>query len=84
MRDACLADARAAGLAVQDYSEQVIVFQACDAVRLLQQGLENSGGLGVTDELVAGIEEIGTGLRQRPHARTAPPSSGPTGTTGWS
>ncbi|WP_165975436.1 ABC transporter substrate-binding protein [Actinomadura rubrisoli] len=62
VRDGCLADARTAGLAVQKTSDQITVFQACDAVRLLQQGLTKSGGLGGTEKLVAGIETIGTGF----------------------
>ncbi|MEU7003589.1 ABC transporter substrate-binding protein [Nonomuraea sp. NPDC046570] len=60
VREACLADARTAGLAVQKIAVQITVFQACDAVRLLQQGLINSGGLGGTEKLVPGIEKIGT------------------------
>ncbi|MGW0810652.1 ABC transporter substrate-binding protein [Nonomuraea sp. NPDC002799] len=62
VRESCLADARAAGLAVQKITDQLTVFQACDAVRLLQQGLTNSGGLGGTEKLVPGIEKIGTGF----------------------
>lgn len=60
VRAACLADARTAGLAIQKLTDQVTVFQTCDAVRLLQQGLENSGGLGGTEKLVAGVEKLGT------------------------
>ncbi|MFI6503943.1 ABC transporter substrate-binding protein [Nonomuraea typhae] len=60
VRESCLADARAAGMAVQKLADQVTVFQACDAVRLLRQGLANSGGLGGTEKLVPGIEKIGT------------------------
>ncbi|MFI6603650.1 ABC transporter substrate-binding protein [Nonomuraea sp. NPDC050536] len=60
VRAACLADARAAGMAVQKIADQITVFMACDAVRLLQQGLTNSGGLGGTEKLVPAIEKIGT------------------------
>jgi hypothetical protein len=60
VREACLADARTAGLAVQTLTDQITVYQACDAVRLLAEGLTNSGGLGGTEKLVAGIEELGT------------------------
>ncbi len=60
VRNDCLADARTAGLAVQKITDQITVFQACDAVRLLEQGLINSGGLGGTEKLVPGIEKIGT------------------------
>ncbi|WP_207926150.1 ABC transporter substrate-binding protein [Actinocrispum wychmicini] len=62
VRDTCMADARAAGLSVQKIIDEITVYQTCDAVRLLQQGLTNSGGLGGTEKLVAGIEQIGTGF----------------------
>ena len=60
VREACLDDARSNGVAARTLNDQVTVFQTCDAVRLLQQGLVNSGGLGGTEKLVPGIEEIGT------------------------
>lgn len=56
----CLADARANGQAAQKVTDQITVYQVCDAVRLLQQGLTNSGGKGGTDALVPAIEKLGT------------------------
>jgi hypothetical protein len=56
----CLDDARGNGVPVQKITDQIVIYQACDAVRLLQQGLANSGGLGGTEKLVPGIEKIGT------------------------
>ena len=56
----CLADARANGQAAQKLTDQITVYQVCDVVRLLQQGLTNSGGQGGTDALVPAIEKIGT------------------------
>ncbi len=56
----CLADARANGEAAQKLTDQVTVYEVCDVVRLLQQGLTNSGGQGGTDALVPAIEKIGT------------------------
>jgi hypothetical protein len=56
----CLADARANGVAAQLLTDQITVYQVCDVVRLLQQGLVNSGGKGGTDALVPAIEKIGS------------------------
>ncbi len=56
----CLADARAHGQAAQKTSDQITVYQVCDVLRLLQQGLTNSGGQGGTAALVPAIEKIGT------------------------
>jgi ABC-type uncharacterized transport system substrate-binding protein len=60
VRDTCLAAARGKGMAARTLTEQVTVFQTCDAMRLLQEGLVNSGGLGGTEKLVPAIEKIGT------------------------
>lgn len=56
----CLADARANGQAAQLVTDQITIYQVCDVVRLLQQGLTNSGGRGGTDALVPAIEKLGT------------------------
>ena len=56
----CLADARANGQAAQKLTDQITIYQVCDVVRLLLQGLTNSGGQGGTAALVPAIEKIGT------------------------
>jgi ABC-type branched-subunit amino acid transport system substrate-binding protein len=60
VRKTCIDNARTNGVPVQKITDQIVIYQACDVVRLLQQGLANSGGLGGIDKLVPGIEKVGT------------------------